>query len=184
MDWIDPDARAVRGTRLCGCCRPRCTQLVCRRQPSRGGNRHSPSSLCWLWRARWSGSSRGSDTERAIHSTEGRRTRSRHLCVRSPRFRSRSGLSFCEPDARTARVHLAAFAWCAMGRRRDRAINGERWPRLDAVVSDLASGRGSAPVDELTDRAVQYILGRASGRRRPGGGARLGARPAPDRQPR
>ena len=29
---------------------------------------------------------------------------------------------------------------------------------LDAVVSDLASGRGSAPVDELTDRAVQYIL--------------------------
>jgi GT2 family glycosyltransferase len=29
---------------------------------------------------------------------------------------------------------------------------------LSAVVSDLASGRGSAPVDELTDRAVQYIL--------------------------
>ena len=29
---------------------------------------------------------------------------------------------------------------------------------LDAVVADLASGRGSAPVDELSDRAVQYIL--------------------------
>jgi hypothetical protein len=29
---------------------------------------------------------------------------------------------------------------------------------LDDVVSDLASGRGAAPVDELADRAVQYIL--------------------------
>jgi hypothetical protein len=29
---------------------------------------------------------------------------------------------------------------------------------LGAVVSDLASGRGSAPVAELADRAVQYIL--------------------------
>jgi GT2 family glycosyltransferase len=29
---------------------------------------------------------------------------------------------------------------------------------MDAVVSDLASGRGAAPVDELADRAVQYIL--------------------------
>jgi GT2 family glycosyltransferase len=29
---------------------------------------------------------------------------------------------------------------------------------MDDVVSDLASGRGAAPVDELADRAVQYIL--------------------------
>ncbi len=29
---------------------------------------------------------------------------------------------------------------------------------LDRVVSDLASGAGSAPVDELADRAVQYVL--------------------------
>jgi hypothetical protein len=29
---------------------------------------------------------------------------------------------------------------------------------LDEVVSDLASGAGSAPVDELADRAVQYVL--------------------------
>ena len=29
---------------------------------------------------------------------------------------------------------------------------------MDAVVSDLASGRGAAPVAELADRAVQYIL--------------------------
>jgi GT2 family glycosyltransferase len=29
---------------------------------------------------------------------------------------------------------------------------------MDTVVSDLASGRGSAPVGELADRAVQYIL--------------------------
>ncbi len=29
---------------------------------------------------------------------------------------------------------------------------------MDAVVSDLASGRGSAPVDELVSRGVQYVL--------------------------
>ena len=29
---------------------------------------------------------------------------------------------------------------------------------LDRVVSDLASGAGSAPVDQLADRAVQYVL--------------------------
>jgi hypothetical protein len=29
---------------------------------------------------------------------------------------------------------------------------------LDRVVSDLASGAGTAPVDELADRAVQYVL--------------------------
>lgn len=29
---------------------------------------------------------------------------------------------------------------------------------MDDVVSDLASGRGAAPVDELADRAVQFIL--------------------------
>jgi hypothetical protein len=29
---------------------------------------------------------------------------------------------------------------------------------MDAVVADLASGRGSAPVDELSERAVQFVL--------------------------
>lgn len=34
----------------------------------------------------------------------------------------------------------------------------ERLASLDHVVADLASGAGSAPVDELADRAVQYVL--------------------------
>jgi hypothetical protein len=34
----------------------------------------------------------------------------------------------------------------------------EQMQGLDEVVSDLASGRGAAPVDELTERAVQYVL--------------------------
>jgi hypothetical protein len=34
----------------------------------------------------------------------------------------------------------------------------DRLTSLDGVVSDLASGAGSAPVDELADRAVQYVL--------------------------
>ena len=34
----------------------------------------------------------------------------------------------------------------------------DRLTSLDDVVSDLASGAGSAPVDELADRAVQYVL--------------------------
>ncbi|HEX5018292.1 MAG TPA: glycosyltransferase family 2 protein [Actinomycetes bacterium] len=38
------------------------------------------------------------------------------------------------------------------------APSAEQMQSMDEVVSDLASGRGSAPVDELTERAVQYIL--------------------------
>ena len=34
----------------------------------------------------------------------------------------------------------------------------DRLTSLDDVVSDLASGAGSAPVDELADRAVEYVL--------------------------
>lgn len=34
----------------------------------------------------------------------------------------------------------------------------DRLNSLDAVVTDLASGAGGAPVDELADRAVQYVL--------------------------
>jgi hypothetical protein len=34
----------------------------------------------------------------------------------------------------------------------------EQMTSMDEVVSDLASGRGVAPVDELTERGVQYIL--------------------------
>ena len=38
------------------------------------------------------------------------------------------------------------------------APTAEQMSSMDEVVSDLASGRGVAPVDELTERAVQYIL--------------------------
>jgi GT2 family glycosyltransferase len=38
------------------------------------------------------------------------------------------------------------------------APTAEQMRSMDEVVSDLASGRGVAPVDELTERAVQYIL--------------------------
>ncbi len=34
----------------------------------------------------------------------------------------------------------------------------DRLTSMNAVVSDLASGRGSAPVDELVSRGVQYVL--------------------------
>jgi hypothetical protein len=34
----------------------------------------------------------------------------------------------------------------------------DRLASMDAVVADLASGRGSAPVDELVSRGVQYVL--------------------------
>jgi hypothetical protein len=34
----------------------------------------------------------------------------------------------------------------------------EQMQGMDEVVSDLASGRGAAPVDDLTERAVQYVL--------------------------
>jgi len=38
------------------------------------------------------------------------------------------------------------------------APTAEQMSSMDEVVADLASGRGVAPVDELTERAVQYIL--------------------------
>ena len=38
------------------------------------------------------------------------------------------------------------------------APTAEQMSSMDEVVSDLASGRGVAPVDELTERGVQYIL--------------------------
>ena len=40
----------------------------------------------------------------------------------------------------------------------ENAPTAEQLATMDEVVADLASGRGTAPVDELTDRAVQYVL--------------------------